>query len=97
MHAEHDVIHVLDTRNVVHVDEIEHAPSVSELGAVVEVRFRKNATVTFVPMLWRYDKPCVANLRKGKVKQNALGRNCVNEDNKATHMRGSAWVIRFNL
>lgn len=37
MHAEHDVIHVLDTRNVVHVDEIKHTPSVSELGAVVEV------------------------------------------------------------
>jgi hypothetical protein len=56
-------IHAPEARGVVHVDEIEHAPSVPELGAVVEVRFRENATVTFVPMVWRHDEPRVANLR----------------------------------
>ena len=97
MHAEAIFIHVPEARSVVHVDEVEHTPSVPELGAIVEVRLRENATVTFVPMIWRHDEPRIANLRRERVKQNALGRNCVNENNKMTYMRGSPWVIRFDL
>lgn len=40
-----------DARGVVHIDKIEHTPTVPELGGVVEVRSRENAAVTFIPML----------------------------------------------
>lgn len=59
--------------DVIHIDEVEHAPPVPEFGAVVEVRFRENATVPFVPMVWGHDKPRIANLRRDGVKRNALG------------------------
>ena len=64
MHAKRGVINVLDTRGIVHVDEIEHAPSVPEFRGIVEIRFRENATVAFVPMLWRHDESRVANLQR---------------------------------
>ena len=60
------------TRDIVHVDEVEHAPCVPEFGTVVEERFRENATVAIVPMVLRYDEPRVANLRRDKVQQDAL-------------------------
>jgi len=60
-------IHVPGTRDVVHVDEVKHAPSVSQLRGIVEVRSREDATVTFIPMFWGYDEPRVANLRRGGV------------------------------
>ena len=97
MHAGGNFTHAPEARDVIHVDEVEHAPSVPELGAVVEVRFRENATVSFVPMVWGHDEPRIANLRRDRVKQNPSGRSCVKESNKATYMRGSPWVIRLDL
>lgn len=66
MHAEDSFIHIPEACNIIHVDEIEHTAPVPELRTVVEVRFRKNATVTFIPMIWRHDEPRIANLRRDR-------------------------------
>jgi len=68
MDAEGGFIHAPEACDVIHVDEVEYAPSVPELGGIVEVRFRESATVAFVPMVWGHDKPRVANLRRDRVK-----------------------------
>jgi hypothetical protein len=85
-HAAGSVIHVPDTRSVIHIDEVKHAPSVPELRRVVKIRFRENATVTFVPVVWGHYKPRIANLRTGKVRQSAPGPNCANRGGGTTHM-----------
>ena len=74
-----NVIRVPDTGSVIHVDEIEHAPAVPELGAVVEIRPREDTTITFVPVVLRHDEPRVADLRGDKGKQNQLERRCVDQ------------------
>jgi len=66
MCAEDGIIYAPDTRDVVHIDEVEHAPSVPELRGIVEVRPHENAAVTFVPMFWGYNKPRVANLGRDR-------------------------------
>lgn len=44
---------------VVHVEEVGHAPSVSELLGVAEARFREDATVTFVSEFWGRENPAL--------------------------------------
>ena len=77
--AEDNIARVPDTGGIIHVNEIKHAPSVPELGAVVEVRSREDTAVSFVPVVFRHDEPRVADLRGDKDKRNQLERSCVDQ------------------
>ena len=58
----------------------------------MQVRIREDTTVAFVPVVWRYDEPRVADLRRLDFKR--LGSNC---NGGVTYVGGSTWVVRFDL
>lgn len=71
-------VYVPDARDIVHVDEVEHARPVPEFRGIVEVRFREDAAVSFIPVIRGDDEPRVTDLR-GEAKYNDLGQDGVKE------------------